>query len=96
MNKKTNKTTSRKDQLKTVAEQLSDNMSTHTGESLGRAKDRHAMKRKMLNSHNPDLSDTSDMKANVTDEDEIQQLVETKQMQDGPHDNNANSSATLL
>ena len=33
---------SRKDQLKTVAEQLSDNMSQKTGESAARTKDRHA------------------------------------------------------
>ena len=67
---------SRKDQLKTVAEQLSDNMSQKTGESAARTKDRHAQKRKLLAQHNHDLSDTSDLNANVTSEDEVQAAIQ--------------------
>ena len=83
MNKKTNKTTTRKDQLasKIAPDLNSENMSQRTGESATIARQRHAEKRKALMKRNHDLSDTSDALANVTDEDEVNQRQQQEQTQ---------------
>ena len=71
MNKKVNKTTSRRDQLKlnAVIETAADNVSHHTGDSY--AQNTVRSKNQQLAKHNPDLSESADAAANVTDEDEI-------------------------
>ena len=72
MNKKVNKTTTRKEQLKlnSVQETAADNISQRTGDSAQRAIDMNNKKRK-LTQQNPDLSTSQDGNANATDDDEL-------------------------
>lgn len=71
MNKKVNKTTSRKEQLNKL-HAVKETDSQKTDNSRSRSRERSLIKKKNnLLQHNPDLSGSQDGMANATDEDEI-------------------------